>query len=97
MKNYFSSLRLAVWSDEFTRNPASQLNSSIFGGTNYTPRQDNRFTSLVKLTFKPSSSEKIEASYRRSVKINQNTRMLQIGGNDIVLGRFSISIYARTR
>ncbi|MEK7818586.1 MAG: TonB-dependent receptor [Bacteroidota bacterium] len=85
-KLFFFTSFSGFWSDEFTRNPASQLNSSIFGGTNYTPRQDNRFTSLVKLTFKPSSSEKIEASYRRSVKINQNTRMLQIGGNDIVLG-----------
>lgn len=73
-------------SDEYTRKPANQLNSSIFGGTSYAPRNDNRWNGTLKLTYKPDATQKIEASYNRSVKINQNTRMLQIGGNDVVLG-----------
>ncbi len=72
-------------SDEFTRSPASQLNSSIAGGTRFAPRQDNRMNGLFKFTFQESGA-KYETSYRRSLKINQNTRMLQIGGNDVVLG-----------
>ena len=73
-------------SDEFTKRPAHQLNSSIFGGTSFAPRNDNRWNGTLKLTYKPSATEKFEASYNRSVKINQNTNMLQIGGNDVVLG-----------
>ena len=82
---FFASLS-GFWSDEFTKNPATQLNSSIFGETFFAPKQDNRITGIFKLTFKPTSLDKIDLSYRRSVKINQNTRMLQIGGNDVVLG-----------
>ncbi len=82
---FFSSFSGYI-SDEYTRKPANQLNSSITGGTSYTPRNDNRWNGTLKLTFKPDATQKIEASYNRSVKINQNTRMLQIGGNDVVLG-----------
>jgi len=73
-------------SDEYTRKPASQLHSSIAGDTKYAPRNDNRWNGTLKLTYKPDATQKFEASYNRSLKINQNTRMLQIGGNDIVLG-----------
>ncbi len=73
-------------SDEYTRRPANQVNSSIFGGSSYAPRNDNRWNGTMKLTYKPDATQKLEASYNRSVKINQNTRMLQIGGNDVVLG-----------
>ncbi|MDA0987071.1 MAG: TonB-dependent receptor [Bacteroidetes bacterium] len=71
-------------SDEFTQSPANQLFSSIANGKNFAPRQDNRLNGLIKLTFQESGS-KYEVTYRRSIKINQNTRMLQMGGNDVVL------------
>ncbi|MFA6541022.1 MAG: TonB-dependent receptor [Bacteroidota bacterium] len=85
-KFFFFSSFTGYVSDEFTRHPANQLSSSIFGGSSYAPRNDNRWNGTLKLTYKPSATKKIEASYNRSVKINQNTRMLQIGGNDVVLG-----------
>lgn len=83
---YFFGAFTGYISDEYTRNPARQIRSSIFGGAKYAPRNDNRWNGTLKLTYKHSATQKLEASYNRSIKINQNTRMLQIGGNDVVLG-----------
>ena len=82
--NFFGSVT-TYFSDEFTRAPARQLYSSTVGGSRYAPRQDNRWTGMAKLTFRPIVGQKIQASYRRSLNINQNTRMLQVSGNDVVL------------
>ncbi len=84
MLNFFGSFS-TYFSDEFTRAPARQLFSSTVGGRRYAPRQDNRWSGMAKLTFRPFVGQKIQASYRRSLNINQNTRMLQVSGNDVVL------------
>ncbi|HEY4644581.1 MAG TPA: carboxypeptidase regulatory-like domain-containing protein, partial [Bacteroidota bacterium] len=81
---FFSSFT-GYFSDEFTRKPAQQLNSSIFYGSRFAPRQDNRWGWLGKITYKLTPRQKFQFTYRRSVNINQNTRMLQIAGNNIVL------------
>ncbi len=72
-------------SDEYTRAPANQLFSSVLDGTTFMPRQDNRWSGLVKLSLRAASTDNFQFSYRRSLNVNQNTRMLQIGGNDVVL------------
>lgn len=81
---FFASIT-GYFSDEFTRAPAEQLNSSIFHGTRLAPRQDNRWGLLGKLSYKANPRQKFQFSYRRSVNINQNTRMLQLAGNNVVL------------
>jgi outer membrane receptor protein involved in Fe transport len=84
MVNFFGSFP-GYFSDEFTRAPAKQLISPTVGESRYAPRQDNRWSGMLKLTARPFVGNKIQVSYRRSLNINQNTRMLQIGGNDVVL------------
>ncbi|MBI5645954.1 MAG: TonB-dependent receptor [Ignavibacteriae bacterium] len=56
---------------------ASQLNSSIFGGTRFAPRQDNNWYWLGKLTWAVAPTMKLRYSYNQSVSINQNSQSLQ--------------------
>ncbi len=74
-------------SDEFYRNPANQLNSSLmneagFGGTNLAPYQDNRWSGLFKLNYDFKKGKMLTATMLRSVTINQDVNMLRIFGND---------------
>lgn len=64
-------------SDEFTKKPANQLHSSLFDSDFLAPKQDNRWSGSLKLTWKPVPSEKYFLSYRRSVNINQSANMLR--------------------
>jgi hypothetical protein len=68
------------FSDNFTRQIAvpEQVSSSLFDAEWLTPRMDNRWSGLLKLTFLPRTGTKLDASYQRSIAINQNTRMLQV-------------------
>lgn len=54
-----------------------RLNSSIFYGTRFAPREINDWFWLGKLTYKPSATLKISYSFNQSVSINQNTGALQ--------------------
>lgn len=56
---------------------ASKLYSSIFYGTKFTPRQNNNFSWLGKLTWKIKDNLKLSYSYNQSVAINQNSQSLQ--------------------
>ena len=56
---------------------ANQLNSSIFYGTRFAPREENNYFGLVKLTWKISQMMHISYSYTRSVAVNQNSQSLQ--------------------
>ena len=60
-----------------TVRPAQQLYSSTFGGTSFTPRQDNNWFWLGKLTWKFTPQMKLAYSYNQSVSINQNSSSLQ--------------------
>lgn len=64
-------------SDEFTKAPAKQLHSSLFSTDFFAPKQDNRWSGSFKLTWKPTPSEKLFFSYRRSININQSANMLR--------------------
>jgi len=76
------------FSDEFTRFDATpdQIRTSLYDGTTWMlPRTDNRWSGLGKLTWLPRTGMRLQASYQRSLTVNQNTRMLQVTGNDDVV------------
>jgi len=74
-------------SDGFTRETATpnQVRSSLIKGTFFMPRAGNRWNGITKLTYDVGTGKKIQASYQRSLTVNQNSRMLQITGNDAVV------------
>lgn len=56
------------------------LYSSIFpsgGGSQFSPRRNNEYSMLSKLTYKPSGTVKISYTFNQSVVINQNTQTIQ--------------------
>lgn len=82
-KLYFFMAGQANTSNEFTRKTADRVTSSMIDGEFWSPRQDNRWSGMMKLTYRISSGQRLEAAYQRSLTINQNTRMLQIVGDDV--------------
>ncbi|MDX1438852.1 MAG: carboxypeptidase-like regulatory domain-containing protein, partial [Rubricoccaceae bacterium] len=75
------------FSDEFTRfvSTPDQVRTSLFESTFWMPRTNNRWSGLGKLTWIPRPGMKLQGSYQRSLTVNQNTRMLQVTGNDDVV------------
>ncbi|MEM1118338.1 MAG: outer membrane beta-barrel protein, partial [Bacteroidota bacterium] len=74
-------------SDEFTRflSTPDQVESSLVEADGWAPRLSNRWSGLGKLVVLPRPGMKLVGSYKRSLAINQNTRMLQVTGNDVVV------------
>ncbi|RMF58897.1 MAG: TonB-dependent receptor [Bacteroidetes bacterium] len=74
-------------SDGFTRQVATpeQVRSSLIGTDFFSPRTGNRWNGLAKLTYDLRPGMRVQASYQRSLTINQNTRMLQVTGNEAVI------------
>jgi outer membrane receptor protein involved in Fe transport len=56
---------------------AKRLYSSIFEGTRFTPRENNNWYWLGKVTWKLKENMKLSYSYNQSVAINQNSQSLQ--------------------
>ncbi|MBA4250641.1 MAG: hypothetical protein C0425_05100 [Chlorobiaceae bacterium] len=56
---------------------ASSIISSTFFGSRFTPRAENSYFGLAKLTWKTTPTIKISYSYNQSVNINQNSQSLQ--------------------
>ncbi len=56
---------------------ARQVKSSIWGGTRFSPRQDNNWYWLGKATWKIQPTMKLGYSFNQSVSINQNSSSLQ--------------------
>ncbi len=70
--------------DGFTRqttNPDT-LRSSIVDGTALLPRAANRWNGLAKLTYEFRPGMRLTGAIQQSLTVNQNTRMLQVTGND---------------
>jgi hypothetical protein len=83
---FFTSGQVQL-SDGFTRqttNPDS-LRSSMVGADWLLPRAGNRWNGLGKLTYNIRPGMRVEGSYTRSLTVNQNTRMLQVTGNEAVI------------
>lgn len=74
-------------SDTYFGAQAAQLNSSLFqeNPEQWAPRQDNRFTNTVKLSYDLPNGGNISITNQHSLNINQNTRTLQIVGFDAIL------------
>ena len=69
--------------NEFMRNTADQVNTSIISSDFWSPRQDNRWSGMLKVTYRIKPNMRLESAYQRSLTVNQNTRMLQITGDDV--------------
>ncbi len=80
---FFTSLR-ARFTDEFMKNPADQVISSIYSDPAFSPYQDNRWSGLLKLKYEFTPKHKLTYSYVKSLTINQNTNMLRVTGNDVI-------------
>lgn len=77
----------AAFTDEFYRNPANQVQSSLlkeqgFTGTQLTPFQDNRWSGFLKLSYDFKKGKILTATMLRSITVNQDQNMLRIFGND---------------
>ena len=71
------------FTDEYTKNAANQVRSSIVNSDFFSPRQDNRWNGSLKLTYNIKPGMRLQGSYQRSLTVNQNTRMLQVTGADV--------------
>jgi len=87
-KFYFFFNFYGMISDDYTHKTAEQLKSSItptfkifgrniFAPTTFSPRQNNNWVGLYKLTWKIDDTHKLILSYNRSIAINQNKKSLQ--------------------
>ncbi len=83
---FFLSGQVQV-ADGFTRQTATpdQVQSSLIDGDFFMPRTGNRWSGISKLSYDVQPGKRIQVSYQRSLTVNQNTRMLQVTGNDAVV------------
>lgn len=74
-------------SDGFTRETATpeQVRTSLLESSFFMPRTGNRWNGISKLTYEVKPGMRLQGSYQRSFTVNQNTRMLQVTGNDAVV------------
>lgn len=82
-KMYFFMAGQVNLTNEFMRRTADQVSTSLLNSDFWSPRQDNRWSGMLKLTYRIKPSMRIEAAYQRSLTVNQNTRMLQVVGDDV--------------
>lgn len=71
------------FSDEFYKNPANQVVSSLYSNTNWTPFQDNRWSAFLKVNYDLKNNKKFTFSLLRSITVNQDVNLLRIFGNDV--------------
>ncbi|NNE70609.1 MAG: TonB-dependent receptor [Rhodothermales bacterium] len=83
---FFASGQVQL-SDGFTRQVATpeQVRSSLINNTFFSPRTGNRWNGITKLTYDLKPGMRLQSSYQRSLTVNQNTRMLQVTGNEAIV------------
>ena len=83
---FFSSANMEL-TDEFFKNPANQLHSSMMRKNDsiWAPREDNKWSGTFKLTYNIAPGKKLSISNQSSLNINQNTRSLQVVGNNAIV------------
>lgn len=85
---YFFTNLYAMVADDYTGKTARSLYSSItprislFGnditnGNSFSPRQNNNWSGLLKLTWKMDETHRLTLSMNKSLVVNQNTQSLQ--------------------
>lgn len=77
-KVYFFVSAQTSMQDEFTKVSASQVRSSSVENMFWSPRQDNRWNGMLKLTWNVKPGLKVQGAYQRSLTVNQNRNMLLI-------------------
>jgi len=83
--HFFVSTSMEL-NDEFPNVTANQLHSSLLENDSiWAPRQDNKWSGTAKLSWNISSGTKLNFTLQNSLNINQNTRSLQIIGNDQIM------------
>lgn len=80
--SYFVTGQANLTNNHFGNTPDNLQTSLIENDSFWTPRMDNRWSGMGRLTYRPVSTMRIDAAYQRSLTVNQNTRMLQIVGDD---------------
>ena len=74
------------FTDEFFRSTATQLKNSLLENeTFWAPRYDNKWTGTAKLAYTVKPGLKLTFTQQQSMAVNQNTRSLQIIGNDQII------------
>lgn len=77
---FFTSLNVGL-SDQYYRLTANQLKSSILpDSTMFAPRQDNKWSHTLKLSYDIARGSKISFTNQHSILVNQNSRTLQVVG-----------------
>lgn len=73
--------------DTYFGTQANQLHTTMFTGNDslWAPRQDNHWSSTFKLSWNVKPGTKLTLFNQHSLNINQNSRTLQIVGNDAIL------------
>ncbi len=78
--NFFANFYMGLTdglTQGFYKSTANKVYSSIFGSSKFSPRAENNWFWLGKLTYKVSPTFKLQYSYNQSVNINQNSQSLQ--------------------
>jgi outer membrane receptor protein involved in Fe transport len=84
----FSVALRGAFTDDYYKNPADQLHSSLYPDKNgkatmWAPYQDNRWSAFVKLNYQFKGGKVLTVSQLRSLTVNQDLNMLRIFGNDL--------------
>lgn len=84
----FSIALRGAFTDEYYKNPANQLYSSLYPGSDgkntlWSPYQDNRWSAFLKLNYHFKGGKVLTVSQLRSLTMNQDVNMLRIFGNDL--------------
>ena len=83
---FFTAFNMEL-TDTYFGSQADQLHSSLFTNNSdlWAPRQDNNWSHTLKLSYQIAKGTKLTITNQHSLKINQNTRTLQIVGFDAIL------------
>lgn len=79
----FSIALRGAFTDEFYKNPADQVISSLYPNTAWSPYQDNKWSAFAKFNYFFTGGKVLTFSQLRSTTINQDVNMLRIFGNDL--------------
>ena len=79
---YFTSFKFN-FTDNYFGSVASQVVSSLYPDSAWSPYEDNRWAGMLKLNYDFTSTRKLSFTYLKSITINQDFNMLRITGNDV--------------
>jgi len=71
-----------AFTDEYYKNPASRVHSSLYSNF-WSPYENNRWSVLLKFNYDLNPKNRFALTYLKSLNINQDVNMLRISGNDV--------------